>query len=613
MKIFALCLFFSFLFNSCFYAEEVSYGQWESLSVSGLEELLEQSIFKPWRGEEFLDGHTGGIWFSGMTAEPKTFNILVAERDSDSNAIVNSMLEYLLDYDVFNRQWIPQAAFYEIEVDEEAGTLSVIYTLRDNLYWSFYNSDYKVPVTSDDVIFWYNEIIGDPAFYSSGYNSQFVVMEDGSVEHIYIERINDRTFSFNFPRIVADPLLSTNMTFGPAFIYEKAKNEGGHQGVLDIFSIATDPREIPSIGRWFLTEYVPGLRLVFRRNPDYWMENNRGISLPYMETNIVQILPDIGTQFLVFMEGRLDSYGARPEHLDDLISGQGSQTGRRRAGDYSVFNAEGSLGAPFWSFNQNPVNSDANYHEWFIQKEFRQAMSCLLNRDRIITQVYRGLGQAKLDFFAPPNPFYNDDIQLQYLYNPQRAIELLSSIGIRQDEQGIMRDHRGIAIEFDLAIPSDIGEYSDISSILVDEAAAIGIRINVRPTDFQRLVEQLTFSYDWASVFIGLGVNYWPTGGSNVWPSDGALHLWYPLQSEPATEWEARIDYLYNEGSYTADPLRAQIIWDEYQSILLEQLPVIYLFGTRSFFAIQNRWDFDNFYFDNLNGAETSRLYLRKY
>ena len=175
-----------------------------------------------------------------------------------------------------------------------------------------------------------------------------------------------------------------------------------------------------------------------------------------------------------------------------------------------------------------------------------------------------------------------------------------------------MRDSKGTAIEFDLSIPSDVTVHSDTASIIVDEAAKIGIRINVRPTDFQRLVEQLTFSFDWSSIFIGLGSNFWPTQGSNVWPSDGNLHLWYPLQETPATEWEARVDYLYNEGSFTADPEKARVIWDEYQRILLEELPVIYLIRQRTFFALQNRWDFANFYFDNLNGAETSYLFLRQ-
>ena len=604
----ALCMSLNF---SCSGAKEITQEEWEAISVAGLEELLEQTQSKSWQGEEFAVGQSGGVWQSGIVSEPKTFNLHVAERDASSAAIVSSMHDYLVDYNVVTREWKGQAAFPEVEVDEEAGTLKVIYTLRDDLFWSFYGSDRKIPVTSDDVIFWYDEIQGDEEFYSSSYNGQFIVMEDGSDAHIDIEKIDEKSFAFLFPRIVANPLLTTNMVFGPRFIYEKAKMEGGVQGVLDLFSIASDPKEIPSMGRWFLTEYVPGLRLVFRRNPDYWEKDTNGRSYPYYDESIVQILPDENTQFLVFMEGRLESYSARPEDLDELIGGQSRARGRRSAGAYTVFNAEGSLGASLWSFNQNPRMAEREWHEWFTQKEFRQAMSCILNRDRVISQVYRGLADPKLDFFPAPNPFYNPDIQLDYVYNPRRAIELLSSIGIRQDASGVMRDAKGRAVEFDLSIPSDITIHSDTASIIADEAEKIGIKINIRPTDFQKLVEQLTATYDWASIFIGLGSNFWPTQGSNVWPSDGNLHLWYPLQKEPATEWEARIDYLYNEGSFTSDPEKAKPLWDEYQKILLEELPVIYLLRQRSFFAINNRWDFTNFYFDNLNGAETSYLFLR--
>jgi len=618
-KISGLVILLPLLFFSCSRVEEVTLSEWESMSVAGLEELLAMTQSKPWRGEAFVSGPPGGVWHSALVNEPKTFNLLVAERDADSNDIVRMMHEYLVDYDVVRREWKPQAAFFEIEVDEAAGTLRVIYTIRDNLYWSFYNSNRKVPVTSDDVIFWYDEIQGDRAFLSSAFNGQFITMEDGSETRINIERIDDRRFAFFFPRIVANPLLTTNMLFGPRFIYEKAKTERGTQGVLDLFSIASDPREIPSIGRWFLTEYIPGLRLVFRRNGDYWKKDDMGYSFPYAAENIVQILPDTNTQFLVFQEGRLEGYSARPEDLDTLIRRQsGGRSGRilrggSNRGDYTVFNADGSIGATMWSFNQNPRNGDKPHYEWFTRKEFRQAMSSILNRDRIVSQVYRGLAEPKLDFFPPPNPFYNPDIKLEYIYNPQRAIELLASIGIRRDAGGVMRDSRGIAVEFDLSIPSDVTIHSDTASIIADEAARIGIRITVRPTDFQKLVEQLTSTYDWSSIFIGLGTNFWPTQGSNVWPSNGNLHLWHPLQEKPATDWEARIDYLYNEGSFTADSEKARVIWDEYQKIILEQMPVIYLNRQRSFYAIQNRWDFTNFYFDNLNGAETSYLFLRSH
>ncbi|MDR1949142.1 MAG: ABC transporter substrate-binding protein [Spirochaetaceae bacterium] len=597
-----LCLLFAL--PSCSREEELSPEEIAALSPEGINELLTKTQSKPWRGEEFLPGKTGGTWNSSITEDPKSFNLLVAERDATTSGIVGNMHDSLVEYDVVKREWKPNCASAEILVDGEAGTLKVVYTLRDDLYWSFYNQEQKVKVTSDDVIFWYDEIEGDPAFQSSAYNGQFLTMEDGAEAHVDIEKIDDRRFAFLFPRIDANPLLSTNRNFGPRFLYEKAKREGGVRGVLDLFSVAADPKIIPSMGRWFLTEYSPGQRLVYKRNPDYWKKDAKGVSIPYPEENIVQILPDTNTQFLLFKEGKLEAYQPRPEDLDEVVS--------KTTADYTVFNAEGSLGALLWSFNQNPVNRDSPQYEWFTQKEFRQAMSCLLNRDRLVSQVYRGLAEPKLDFFPPPNPYYNPGISLEYRYDPQRAIRLLASVGIKQDAGGIMRDGKNRAVEFDLAISSDVNTTSDTASVIMDEAAKVGIKVNIRTIDFQKLVEQLTSTYDWSSIIIGLGVNFFPTQGSNVWPSAGNLHLWHPLQEKPATDWEARIDYLYNEGSYTIDREKAQVLWDEYQRIILEQCPVIYLVRPRSFYALRNRWDFTNVYYDNLNGFETSFIFLKQ-
>ena len=148
-------------------------------------------------------------------------------------------------------------------------------------------------------------------------------------------------------------------------------------------------------------------------------------------------------------------------------------------------------------------------------------------------------------------------------------------------------------------------------AMMMAKPTAMAAAGHVRQIDFQKVIEMLTATYDWQSVIIGLGTSLFPTQGSNVWPSDGNLHLWHPLQESPATEWEARIDYLYNEGSYTLDRERAGEIWSEYQRILLEECPVIYLIRSRGFAAVRNKWDFSNLYYDNLNGLMTDWVYLR--
>lgn len=592
-----------FFLTSCTKIQELTIEEIEKLQTDEISIIENSTISKPWKGEPFVPGKVAGSWRTSITSEPKSFNLIIAERDASTMAILDFLYDTLIEYDYITKEWKGRIAEPRIEIDEKNDKMSVFFTLRDDLYWTYYHSDKKVKVTSDDVVFWYNEIDGDIDFQGSGYNSQFLTLEDGTEAHIDIEKIDDRTFVLRYPRIIANPLLHSNMSFGPKFIYEKAKIEGGVDGAKKICSVDMDPKELPSIGRCYLVEYTPGQRLVYKRNPNYWKKDINDVATVYPEEYIIDIVSDKNTSYLLFKEGKLETYSPRPEELTDVINDAKD--------NYTVFNGGGSLGCGFWSFNQNPINKDKPFYSWFTKTKFRQAMSCLVNRDRIIQQAYRGLAESKDDFFPTPNPYYNPQIKLQYLYDIAKAEKLLSECGMTKKADGKLYDEKNNPIEFDLTISTSDNITQDIASIITDECAKVGVTVKIRTLDFQKLIEQLTSTYDWQSIIIALGVNYWPTQGSNVWPSDGNLHLWYPLQKEPATDWEKRIDELYDEGSCTIDEKKAFTIWNEYQNILLEQCPLIYLVRSQSFYAISNRWDLSNMYFDNMGGAQTEQMFLK--
>ena len=583
---------------------EMTLEEIEDYRAHAGQHLLERTVYKPYTGQEFIPGKEGGIWNDSILADPKTFNHLIAERDGSSSALVEMTTEWLVDYDPIKKEWIPKAAFFEVETDEEKGTLTVHYTLRDEMVWSWYGKKETASVTSDDIVYWYNEIEGDEVFQSSGYGGQFLELENGEQGHIECVKVDDRKFDFVFPRIVAEPLLTTNCSIKPSFIYKKAKEEKGADGVKDLFNASGDPKEIPSCGKWQFAEYKPAQRIVYRRNPNYWEKDSNGKTISYQETMICQIVGDQNTSYLLFKQGKLESYGPRPEEVDEVVNSQKN--------GYTVYRADGSFSSPFWSFNQNPKNKDSQYYKWFCRKEFRQAMSCLLNRERIIQQTYRGLGDPCYSFFAKPNAFYDEKINLKYRYNVEQAKELLAKAGIKPDAKGVMRDWDNVPVEFDLTINASSSTTSDIAQIIADECSLVGIKVNVRQTDFQKIVEMLTSTYDWQSLIISLsGGSIFPSQGSNVWVSYGNLHLWYPLQPKPATEWEARVDWLYNNASYTIDKVQAKKYWDEYQEIYLEQCPIIYLVSPRSFYAIQNKWNQENFYYDNMYGARTEYVFAQ--
>ncbi len=597
------------IFSGCRKYPEMTLEEIEAYKAASSDGIISRTVNKPFKNQPWKTGKAGGVWNDVISADPKSFNFLIAERDGATSGILRQMNDYLVDYNTVTRQWTPRLASFEIKTDEKNGTLDVVYTLRDDLFWSYYkNEKPKVKITSDDIVFWYDEIMGDQEMGSSSYNSRFMEMPDGSQKEITIEKIDDLSFVFHFPRIVAEPLLATNMDFGPAFLYKAAKDKGGAGEVKRIFTVAENPRNIPSCGKYFLTEYTPGQRIVYERNPDYWEKDDEKKSIVYPDKMVCQIVSDPNTEYLLFKQGKLESYATLPEQAEEVTALANN------FGDdgYTVFSSAGSQTASFWTFNQNPQNKNHPYYSWFTKKEFRQAMSCLLNRERIITQTYRGLAEPKYSFFPSANKFYNEDIILQYRFSHQQAQKLLAQCGMTKKDDGFLYDSDNKKVEFDLTIAANGNIVSDIAQIISDECKKEGITINVRQTDFQRLVEQLTSTYDWQSLIIGLnGGSVFPTQGSNVWVSSGNLHMWNPLQEKPATEWEARVDWLYNEAGCIVDYEKAKPYWDEYQRIILEQCPVIYLVRGRSFFAVNNRWDLSNVYYDNSVGAETTRIYLK--
>ena len=579
--------------------EEMTEGEAMSERERARAEILAKTVERP-GGQEWELGTVGGTWIISILNDPKTFNTMSA-RDGDTADVVDVLFDALADYDPYTREFLPNLASFEVEVDEEADSLTVIYTLRDDLYWTtLADPDTRVQVTGDDIVFWYDEIEGDAELQQPGYAGQFIEMPDGSEARIEVEKLDELTVAFHYPRIVANPILSTNMDFGPRYVYEPAKSEGGAEGVLNLFSVDTDPKTIPSIGEYYLTEYEPGVRVVAERNPNYWKKDAAGVTLPYIERLIFQIVPDRNTELLVFKEGKLDTYYLRPEDLDELLTVEDP--------DFTVYNGGPNLGSAFISFNQNPDTMDPLVYSWFSQTTFRQAMSSVLNRDRIASQVYRGLAEPALHFFARANPYFDESIRQEFDYDPERARDLLAEIGIRPNADGLLEDADGNHIEFDIHVSVENNVAVDIMNIFADELKQIGITGNVRPIDFQKLVEMLISTYDWHVATASLGSNYWPEGGSNVWQSKGNFHLWHPLQEEPYTEWEARVDYLYNEGRFTIDKEKAKAIYDEYQRLLLDQVPKMYIVYPLAFRAVRDNWG--NVFYDTLNGLDRTYLYL---
>ena len=66
------------------------------------------------------------------------------------------------------------------------------------------------------------------------------------------------------------------------------------------------------------------------------------------------------------------------------------------------------------------------------------------------------------------------------------------------------------------------------------------------------------------------------------------LHLWYPNQPQPATDWEAEIDRLYVRASRELDRGERVALYHRAQEIAAENVPLIYTTSPERLSALRN-------------------------
>jgi peptide/nickel transport system substrate-binding protein len=96
-------------------------------------------------------------------------------------------------------------------------------------------------------------------------------------------------------------------------------------------------------------------------------------------------------------------------------------------------------------------------------------------------------------------------------------------------------------------------------------------------------------TYDWEAILLGFTGGPEPHTGASIWTSRGPMHGWNPSQTKPATAWETEIDQLFSQGTKTVEPAKRKAIYDRWQEIAAEQLPLIFLVTPDSLGAVRNR------------------------
>ena len=520
--------------------------------------------------------HHGGSLVLAAASDPKTFNDIVST-DAYSGAITALLFEGLTTADPFTLKVIPNLAkSWDVSPDGRQWT----FHLRTDVQWAD-----GVAFTADDVVFTFNDLIYNPDIPSS---SKDVLTVDG--KPFKVQQLDTYTVRFTLPVKFAPFLRSMAQTILPKHcLYQAVKSKK----FAFTWGIDTPPEEIVGTGPFMLSEYHPGERLVLKRNPHYWKRSSSGDELPYLDKIIYLIIPDSQAQLLKFMDGELDSTAVGGSDYPLLKP-------LEREKNFHIYEAGADYDTNFVTFNQNS-GINPNTHKsfvdsvklsWFTNPEFRRAVAHAIDKKRIIEILNNGFGLPQNGPMSPSSGFFYDPDVTVYDYNLDRAREILKKAGFQYSTSDhALRDAGGHRVEFNL-YTADAGTASRVqmAAIIHADLESLGMKVNLVPVEFNTLVNKLMASFDWDMVMIGLTGGVEPHFGQNVWASKGGLHLWHPHEDTPATAWEARLDAIYAEGAQELDENKRKALYDEFQRIVADQLPVIYTVLNMDMYAVRNKF-----------------------
>lgn len=225
-----------------------------------------------------------------------------------------------------------------------------------------------------------------------------------------------------------------------------------------------DFRKFPvGTGPFQMQMWEEGVKLVMRKNPNYFETDSTGKRLPYIDAVAVSFIVDKQSVFMEFMKGSLDFMsGVDPSYKDALLTKEGrlnpeyADKVRLITGPY--------LNTEYLGFNLKPTKGVNP----LMDKRIRQAINYGFDREKMMKYLRNNMGYAGDGGFVPRGmPSYAPECTGGYDYNPQKALQLLAEAGYPNG--------KGLP-PITLTVSA---QYADLCQYIQHELEQIGITLNI--------------------------------------------------------------------------------------------------------------------------------------
>ncbi len=472
----------------------------------------------------------------------------------------------------------------------------LVYTvrLRKNVYWQPYVDPVDKrevparPVTSRDFLFYWNTIQNEK-IPCEAIRTYYELLDR-------VEVVDDRTF-----RVVwKEPYsMAEEFTLGMSPLpehYYRPEPAWDDDRFAEEFVSSPRNQWIVGAGPYKLVKWDKNTEVVLERDEDYYGPK------PAIQTRRIRVIPDNSVSFLEFKRDQLDVYGLLPTQwheetpepdfqlvtpaIENANADSLAWDRRKRAGelpeDYK-----------FEKFQMNGVSwSYIGYNlqrPLFQDRRVRQALTRLVDRQRILDEVYMGLGTIISGPFVPQSPYYNHDVK-PIPFDIEKAKALLAESGWEDtDNDGILdKDYDGSGkrkpFTFTFIIPSSSTQIRKWAAIVEQDMIKAKIKVDIKPIEWSVYLQLLeNREYDVCSLLWTGGIEGDPY---QIWHGSGANRTG---SSNHVAYDSPEANRLIEEGRRTIDKEKRYAIYRRLHEVIAEDQPYTFLVAGTSVLAQSKR------------------------
>ncbi len=493
------------------------------------------------------DFSTGDEMILGWSSEPQTLTPFVS-RDAYATKVYRQVLEQLIWTDVDTLRKVPGLAK---SWDVTDGGYTITFHLFENATFSDGH-----PVRAEDVVFSYDLVMNEGI--------------DAPVSRSYFEdniesctEIDELTVQYRMKKIYYDSVGITGENWVlPKHIYGDYAPE--------VYNTQIREKCIGS-GPWVVDSWSKGDRLVLSRNENYWGPK------PPVDRMVIRFIKGDQPRWQEFKASNADFIGPSSEQWVKFKDADWMKENGKTIKYFSPLGGYGYIG-----YNLRlPL---------FADKEVRQALTMLIDREELIDTLRNGLGEIVTGPFFFESDQYNQDVE-PWPYDPEVALEQLEEAGwVDTDNDGVLdKDIDGDGVRdpfrFTFLMPSGSSYTERLQRFVQAKLAEAGIKVELDSLEWSVFEERLT-NREFEVVSLA-----W-TGS----PESDPYQIWHSSQAENRGSnyigyKNPEFDEMIEKARVEMDYDKRMEYWHRAHAILNEDQPYTFLFNRPTLIFMDDRFE----------------------